>query len=263
MLSHTKDARGEWIGKPSPGFGYLFRTWLRQSWDEMGPLIAGSFLWCALGAIGFGAARLYMGVVSEVPRVVENPVISILVPSFIWLWTLSLGWCVLNGYVERILTFQHPTWRFLITSTARFLFPSLWVALYLGIGLGAVGFNLVVYQDMFRGAPALRVGAVTLTLWIGVFLLMIQVHLVPFLVHQDKPFLVALKRAAMVAVWKPFRTLSILALGVLLLPLMAFPPMCFLTPGVFAVLSNLSLLILLEEWRDPYEKTPEAIRAGA
>jgi len=127
-----------------------------------------------------------------------------------------------------------------------------------------LAFNLVTYPKMLSGSPVWGAAAVALVCWTALFLGMVQVHLVPFLVHQDRPFATALKRSATLAVWKPFRSFLILLVQCLsVYGSLVIPPLAFLLPGVFAVLSNLSLLILLEEWRDPYEKTPEAVRAGA
>ena len=70
------------------------------------------------------------------------------------------------------------------------------------------------------------------------------------------------RRAAVVALWKPVRTLTLLLIQIAFAALALFPPLFLILPSLYAVLSNLSLLMLLEEWRDPYEKTPEAIRAG-
>jgi uncharacterized membrane protein YesL len=240
---------------------YLLRHWLRQSYDEAGPILLGgffftvaafaasapAFLLAARGAQGSGA--LLMG--------------EIVLASFA-AWMTTCAWLSLNRYLEQILTFQYPGWFLFWRVFPRYLAKALGMVLLLGGGAGILAFDFLAYPKMLASLPFLRWTAITLTAWMAIFLFIVQVHLAPFLVHQERSFFTALKRAAMVAAWRPFRALFLLVIqGILFLSCLQVPPLVFLVPGLFAVLTNLSLLVLLDEWRDPYEKTSEAVRAGA
>jgi len=248
---------------PNPALGFLLFNWIRQSWDELGPLMLGSLFLFVLALFGLLPSAAYMSILTvREPPFLPYGVIFLLF-CFLGLWLVVCAWFSVNRYVEQILTFQYPSWTTLFTSFPRYILTSLWTLLFFGTVLTVLLFNLTTYPRMFSGSPLLEVTAVSLTGWIILFVALVQVHAIPFLVHQDRPFLTAVRRAALVTVWKPFRSAFIFLIEILFFPFSFLPPLCFVLPGVFAVLSNLSLLILLEEWRDPYEKTPEAIRAGA
>ena len=243
--------------------GYLLFNWIRQSWDEMGPLLLGSFLYYSLVIAGFVPAVVFVKLLGDKTTSLFPFGVILIVLSVFSIWVAVCGWFSLNRYVEQVLTFQYPAWTALFTSLPRCILPSLKFSLLAGIATAVLFFNLYAYPKMFAQFPMLRLVAVTLTLWIALYFALVQVHLIPFLVHQDCAFFTALKRAAMVVLWKPFRTFWVLVLEILFIVPSLFPPFAFIFPGIYAVLSNLSLLILLEDWQDPYEKTREALRAGA
>src|SRR5690606_11003321 len=177
-------------------------------------------------------------------------------------WVL-LNWLASNRVLVQTLTFKDPAWRELLPEAPRLIRGAPWLPGFIGLGGGLLLFNWVVYPQMLTGWPWLKLGALAVTGWMMVLVGMIQVHLVPFMAHQHCPFPVALRRSATVAFLNPFRTFSILVGQIVLLALSLIPPMGFLLPGLYATLSLLSLLILLGDWQDPYEKTAEALRAGA
>lgn len=262
QMTPALDAAGSGAGKHA--FGYLLKQWLRQSYDELGPIVlCGLFLivmlfgaFAPLALIGSNPATL---VGASTP-----PALLQLVFALFGLAGCALAWFAVIGYMDKILSFQYPTWSTLPGGLIRHLSPALATLLFLGLGASVLAFNLIMYPRMFPERPFLRLFGMAVTLWMGLFLGMVQVHLAPFLTHQGNPFRVALKRSAMVALWKPFRTAFILGVQTLFAMLcIQAPPLVLVLPGVFAALSVLSLLILLDEWRDPYEQTPESIRAGA
>jgi len=244
--------------------GYLLFNWIRQSWDEMGCLLLGSFLF----SVPFFVGILFpCSVLARQFGETGPPPLASLAPFFVLmflgLWVVLCAWCSLNRYVEQILTFQYPAWTELFRSLPRYILPSLKILLFLGICFGVLAFNAFTYPKMLPEMPLVRLVAVTLTVWVILIVAILQVHLAPFIVHQDRPFFTLVKRAGLIALWKPFRSLLILVFQVFAILFSFVPPFCFVLPGIYAVLSNLSLLILLEDWHDPYEKTREALRAGA
>ncbi len=249
---------------PRHALGFLLGQWLRQGYDELGTALLLGFYLLIVCSAAFAPA---IGVLVWLPSE------QITLFQFGWLhlplvlmggWLSITAWLALNRHFEQVLTFQYPTWKTFWSSYLRSLIRSLWTTLLLGGGFGVLAFDVMMFPRMLAGIPYAGLVAVSTSLWIALFLAMIQVHLIPFLVHQDRPFLTALKRAAMVAVWKPIRTLFILGIEMLFAyTCHQIPPLILILPGLYSILSLLSLLILLDEWRDPYEKTPEAIRAGA
>ncbi|NUN96616.1 MAG: hypothetical protein HUU16_10630 [Candidatus Omnitrophica bacterium] len=251
-------------GKGNHSLGYLLKQWLRQAYDELGAaVLCGAFLI----AILFAAFAPLALVGSHLPTPGSAPTSTVVLQIVLALCGLSvsvMAWFAVLGYFDLILSFQYPAWSDLPTGLLRFPIPALTTLLVLGFGFGVLAFNLAVYPRMFPQWPLVRMLGMAVTLWMGLFLGMVQVHLGPFLVHQKRPFWVALKRSAMVALWKPFRTAFIFGIQALFAVLcLQAPPLLLVLPGVFAALSVLSLLILLDEWRDPYQQTPESIRAGA
>ena len=252
------------ITQPRHALGYLLEQWLRQGYDELGTaLLVGVYLLlvCAAAfAPAVGVLTLY-------------PAEQMTLFQFSWMhlpllilggWLSLAAWFSVNRHLEQVLTFQYPTWKTFWSSYPHCLARSFWTALLLGGGYGILAFDILMFPKMLAGIPYAGLAAVSVALWIALFLGMTQVHLIPFLIHQDRPFLTALKRAALVAVWKPVRTLFILVLEmVFAYTCLRIPPLILMLPCLYSILSLLSLLILLDEWHDPYEKTPEATRAGA
>jgi uncharacterized membrane protein YesL len=249
---------------PRHALGFLLGQWLRQGYDELGTALLLGFYLFFVGSVAFLPA---VGMLALLP----SGELSLF--QFGWFhlplvvvggWLSLAAWLSLNCHLDQVLTFQYPTWRTFWAAYPRCLVRSLWTALLLGGGFGVLAFDMVMFPRMLSGIPYAGLAAVSVALWLALFLGMVQVHLIPFLVHQDRPFLTALKRATLVAVWKPLRTLFILVIEMLFAyTCFRIPPLFLMLPGLYSILSLLSLLILLDEWRDPYEKTPEAIRAGA
>jgi uncharacterized membrane protein YesL len=254
------------VGPPKGNLSlsYLVKHWMRQSYDEAGPLLLGGFYFLLVTFAAFAPTAL-SGQDVEGESGISLPHGALQAGFALFgIWIVMTGWLALNRYIEQILTFQYPGWLAYWVSFPRFLLTSLWLVLFFGAGFGVLAFDFLTYPQMLASMPYVRLLAISVTLWMVLLLAMVEVHLVPFLVHQNRPFWTALKRAALVAVWKPLRTLLLLGIEVFfVLVCLRTPPLIFILPGAFAVLANLSLLILLDEWRDPYEKTPEAIRAGA
>ncbi len=264
-VSNSGGLGGERITtQPHHALGYLLAQWLRQGYDELGAaLLLGFYLLLVCSAVfapAVGVLTLY-------------PAGQITLFQFGWLhlplliiggWFSVAAWFSLNCHLEQVLTFQYPTWKTFWSSYPRCLARSFWPVLFLGGGFGILAFDILMFPRMLTGIPYAGFAAVSVALWIALFLGMTQVHLIPFLVHQDRPFLTAFKRAALVAVWKPVRTLFILLIEMIFAyTCLQIPPLILMLPGLYSILSLLSLLILLDEWHDPYEKTPEATRAGA
>ena len=264
-LTSTDSSQKEAVSHhPRHKLGFLLGQWLRQGYDELGTaLLLGFYLLIVCSAAFTPAIVILAWLPSE----------EINFSQFGWMhlplllvggWLSLTAWLALSRHCEQVLTFQYPTWITFWVAYPRYLVQSLWTTLLLGGGFGVLVFDILMFPRMLEGIPYAGLVAVSFSLWIGLFLGMVQVHLIPFLVHQDRPFLIALKRAAMVAVWKPLRTLFILSIEMLFAyTCLRIPPLILLLPGLYSILSILSLLILLDEWHDPYEKTPEAIRAGA
>jgi hypothetical protein len=242
--------------------GYLLSTWARQSYDELGKLVLLNGILFAATALVFTPTYFLAGLMDEGTPFFPAGVLLILLGAFD-LWVVLWIWFLVNAYLEKIFTFQYPGFREAFSDCGRRAVTSLGTLAFLGGTTGILAFNLWTYPAMLSNSPFLRFLALGVTLWVGLFLALVQVHLIPFLVHQDRPFFTALRRAAKVAVWKPFWTLTILLIQMLFAALYLIPPFFLIVPSLYAALSNLSLLILLEDWKDPYEKTPEAIRAGA
>lgn len=249
--------------RPRHALGYLLGQWIRQGYDELGTALMLGFYLLITSSLAFSPAVMVLAFV-------PSEQFSLFPVGWVHLlllvaggWLSLVAWLALNRHMEEVLTFQYPTWRTFWTSFTRYWLRALWTMLLLGGGFGILAFDVVMFPRMLEGIPYASLAAVSVTLWIALFLGMAQIHLVPFLVHQDRPFLVALKRATLVAVWKPIRTLFILLVEMLIVyTCFRIPPFILILPGLYSILSLLSLLILLDEWQDPYEKTPEAIRAG-
>lgn len=249
---------------PRHKLGFLLGQWLRQGYDELGTALLLGFYLLIACSVAFAPA---VGILVWFPSEQFN------LSQFGWMhlplvlvggWLSLTAWLALNRHCEQVLTFQYPTWKTFWVAYPKYLVHSLWTTLLLAGGFGVLTFDTLIFPKMLAGIPYAGMIAVSFSLWIGLFLGMVQVHLIPFLVHQGRPFLTGLKRAAMVAVWKPLRTLFILGIEMLFVyTCLRIPPLILLLPGLYSILSILSLLILLDEWHDPYEKTPEAIRAGA
>lgn len=247
-----------------PSTLYLIRQWMRQAYDEVGAVIFVSTSFFLVVVISLSPAVF---VLAGLPNSAVDPLwVSALHCGLlgIGLWFVTAAWLALHRHTEQILTFQYPDWWEFWRAFPGYLLKALWAFLVVFGGMAVLVFNLSMYPSLFREHPVPLLLSMAVTLWLLLFLGLIQVHLFPLLVHQERPFRVALKRAVMVAAWKPVRTFLILLLeGLFLLLCVVLPFLFFLVPGAVTILSNLSLLILLDEWRDPYEKTPEAIRAGA
>lgn len=249
---------------PHHSIGYLALQWLRQSYDELGLILLLDLYLFIVIMLAFVPAGLAAWLGEEQLLAYDQWNLAQIGLFLLGIWLSLNGWLALNHHCALILAFQYPPWSLFWTSYPRFLKKSLLYTLILGGATAILLFDAIVFPKMFPAQPMISLTAVALAFWLLLFLGMIQVHLIPFLVYQDRPFGTAMKRAATVALWKPIRTLFILLLqGVFVLSCLRFPPLIFILPGAYAILSVLSLLILLDEWRDPYEKTPEAIRAGA
>ena len=242
--------------------GYLLATWARQSYDELGKLALANGILFLAATLALAPSYLLVRWTDE--ETASFPMgLLLLTVGFTGAWVIVCVWFAVNAYLERLFTFQYPTWTEALHGFGRHGAASFWTLTFFGGAVGVLAFNLWVYPVMLANHAFIRTLAIGLTLWIALFLALVQVHLIPLLVHQDRPFFTALRRAAKVAVWKPFWTLTILLIQMLFAALYLIPPFFLIVPSLYAALSNLSLLILLEDWKDPYEKTPEAIRAGA
>jgi uncharacterized membrane protein YesL len=178
--------------------------------------------------------------------------------SFLAAWWAFVLWLAMLGQTDRLLSFEYPEWRDLFRGIGEIMVASVGSFLLLGIVGGVLVFNLAIYPIMFSEAPVLKAIGQTLTSWMLLLLGMAQVHFIPILVHQKKPVWISIKRAIVLALLHPFRTILVLVMQGLLFVGSMIPPFGFLLPGLAAFLGVLSLLLLLDEWRDPYEKTAEA-----
>ncbi len=242
-------------------FSYFLKQWIRQSWDHLGSLflIACLFFLTVSMAVAPSAGVLAYYDNKEMP---VFPGGLILFASLcVGLWGICLGWLAFHKSVDQLLGFQDFDWTDYLKNLLIYPLKSVLLALFLAVGIAVLLFNLITYPKILVGYPLLRGAALMVTSWMLLFLGLVQIHLVSFLTHQDRPFRTALGRAIKVTVWKPFRTFFLLCLEI---PAVLFiPPFCFILPGVVVTANQLSLLILLEDWQDPYEKTTEAIEARA
>lgn len=249
---------------PRHSLGYLIFQWLRQAYDELGLILLLDLYLLAVFMLSFAPAGLFAWLEEQSLLAFDEWNVVQMMLFLLGMWLSLNGWLALNHHFSQILTFQYPSWSLFWSSYLSFMKKSFFCTLVLGGGAGILIFDALVFPRMFPGQPLVSLTAVALAFWLLLFLGMVQVHLVPFLACQERPFGVAVKRAVTVALWKPVRTLFILLIqGAFILSCLRLPPLIFILPGAYAILSVLSLLILLDEWRDPYEKTPEAVRAGA
>ncbi|MCB9783037.1 MAG: hypothetical protein H6751_08755 [Candidatus Omnitrophica bacterium] len=244
-----------------PRFSFYLAQWFRQCWDNLGRIFLISVLLFITAAAAWSPMAAYLSWTDEKTLSPLPGFALLLVALTLGCWGMCLGWLALHREADRLLAFEDSGWVDFFRGMKSLAFPSLGYFLLVGGVGGVLVFNAAVYPRMLADHPALRAVALAVTGWMLLFLGMVQVHLTAFLVHQDRPFPVALKRAAKVAIGRPFRSLFLLALQLLTLVLF-FPPLCFILPGMVAMANQMSLAILLEEWKDPYEKTPEAMSAG-
>ena len=241
-------------------FVYFLGQWAHQCWDHLGYLflLGGLFFLTVSSAFGlFGCVSTYY---SEGSLPFWPGGCLLLAGLVIGFWGCCLGWLAFHKSIDQILRFEDFEWLDYLRHLKTYLKESVLLAICLGGSVTILVFNLFAYRQMLRNDPILRGIALAGTLWMLLFVGMIQVHLVPFLTHQECPFRTALGRAIKVTLWKPFRTLFLLFLE---MPAVLFiPPFCFILPSIAVVANQLSLMILLDDWEDPYEKTSEALRAG-
>lgn len=238
------------------GIWYLLKTWLRQSYDEMALL-------CWLSVL---SALPWIGLLVVVPRCgqwvplpeIGQVVVAVLI-SLLGVWCAVAVWIAVQGQIERILTKHDPDGKDFFRSLPGCFPQALKVLATIVPALVVLGVNVMLYTQMLSNHPFWLLGAIGITFWLLLMVCMVQVHLIPFLVHQNRPYRTLLGRAIKVAIWRPGQTIFVMVLQIALVyATLLAGPLLLIVPGMVAMLQVLSLLILLEDWRDPYEPTEAA-----
>lgn len=238
-------------------FSYFLRTWMHQSWDLIGPMLPVHSLFFVLVVGGFVPAGSFLAY-ADARTLPFLPWGMVFLASLgLGLWCACWGWLAFHRSMRELLSGGDPVWSDFFQELRAVFRTSIPFFSFLTFTGGVLAFNLFVYPTIFASQPALRLAAMTFTVWMLLFLGMVQVHLAAFLAIQEAPFRVALKRAVQVAFWAPFRSLLVLGFEAATAVLF-FPPLCFILPGMAVTANTLHLMILLEDWKDPYERTAEA-----
>lgn len=230
---------------------------MRQSWDLIGPMLPVHSLFFVLVVGGFAPAGSFLAY-AETRELPFLPWGALFLASIgLGLWCACWGWLAFHQSIHELLSGGDPAWSDFLQELRKSFRKSIPFFSFPAVVGGVLVFNLLVYPVLLETRPILKLAAMTLTVWMLLFLGMVQVHLAPILAIQESSFGTALRRAVRVSLWGPFRSLLMLVFEVAAAVLF-FPPLCFILPGMAVMANTLHLMILLEEWKDPYERTAEA-----
>jgi uncharacterized membrane protein YesL len=194
----------------------MLKVFARESYDEMFKLAGVNVLWVLCAA----------------------PVV-----------TLPPATMALYAFVHEVVLRRDPDLMEFFQHFRKWFFRSYSVFFILISSVIFPGWAALFYLQWAKTAGWVGFFLATLNLWLMVFCLAAQVYFIPFLVHQEKPILVAVKRAGLLVLLRPGLTFSAVLVWAVLWAANIFPPFFFfMFAALVAMLKMMALLVGLEEY---------------
>jgi len=119
----------------------------------------------------------------------------------------------------------------------------------------AFGFYLFNLKLLIGDIPIIKWAAIGITGWLFFFYTMMQLYLLPLLIHKKESFTLMFKKAALLVVDNIVHTVAVFVISVVLMALSTFSMVIIsvLLPGVLAMLHMTNFHIMLLQYEPPEE----------
>lgn len=197
----------------------IIRVFFRETYDELFRLVVANLCWLGLSL----------------------PIV-----------TLPAATLALYEFAHGVLCHQDPEYSVLWRGVRKWFWRSFVVLALLGLSLLLPAVGVVFYLRWAQSGALVAYALFALNFWVLVFVLLCQVYFIPLLVHQGISIGKALKRSALMVLYRPTASLVVFALSAFLwvLGFVAPPYLVFLFASTVAMLKTTALLVGLEEYED-------------
>jgi uncharacterized membrane protein YesL len=163
--------------------------------------------------------------------------------------TIPPATLALHQFAHDVLTYQDPSLKEYWAAVRRWFWRSylLFGVLFLSGGVPLIA--AIFYMGMSEQWGTLSLVLAAVSFWFWVFCMLCQTYFIPFVVHQDIPVGLAIKRSALLVLVRPGVTLlATVIILVLCVGAMMPPFLIFVLGSALAMVKNSALLVGLEDY---------------